>query len=436
MQTPVAPRTALDLDPHVADRLRNEAARMRTPLYVYDGGQLEADAAAIRKAFPDPNWQRLYSVKANGLPGLVRRIAGQGFGATAVSRGEIALALRSGLPPGRVALEGIGKAAADLRAAIELAVQGRPLLWVSVESEDEAGALADVAARELSSRDRLDALIRVNPAVEPETLAGLAVGRGGSKFGVAPDEIPGVVRAGGGSKGPIRWRGLHVHVGSQLSSVAAWGSAVGSVLDRFLHLGLRFPDFDTLDVGGGFPAGLREGPSPSDFGALFARAMDPLPRQRRPARLAVEPGRAVVARAGWLVARVLHVRDRGDDAWANGAGRQVVLDAGMTELLRPALYGAEHPMFALTSVGRPVAGDEEPSEALVDGAICESTDRFGLALLPPLERGDLVAIGLAGAYASAMFSTYNGRPRPPEVLIEPAGGRVVLRRRASLLTLP
>ena len=97
-----------------------------------------------------------------------------------------------------------------------------------------------------------------------------------------------------------------------------------------------------------FPAGLREGPSPSDFAALFARAMDPLPRQRRPARLAVEPGRAVVARAGWVVARVLHVRDRGE-AWANGSGRQVVLDAGMTELVRPALYGAEHPMFALTS---------------------------------------------------------------------------------------
>jgi len=435
MQTPVAPRTALDLDPTLAGRLRTEAARMRTPLYVYDGAQLEADAGAIRNAFPDPVWQRLYSVKANGLPGLLRRIAGHGFGATAVSRGEIALALRAGLPPGRVALEGIGKAAADLRAAVELAVQGRPLLWVSIESEDEAGALADVAARELSSRDRLDALIRVNPAVEPETLAGLAVGRSGSKFGVAPDEIPGVIRAGGGSKGPVRWRGLHVHVGSQLSSVAAWGSAVASVLDRFLDLGPRFPDFDTLDVGGGFPAGLSEGPSPSDFAAAFARAMDPVPRQRRPARLAIEPGRAVVARAGWVVARVLHIRDRGD-AWANGATRQVVLDAGMTELLRPALYGAEHPMFALTSVGRPVAGDEERSEALVDGAICESTDRFGLALLPPLERGDLVAIGLAGAYASAMFSTYNGRPRPPEVLLEAVGGRTVLRKRGALLALP
>jgi diaminopimelate decarboxylase len=151
--------------------------------------------------------------------------------------------------------------------------------------------------------------------------------------------------------------------------------------------------------------------------------------------MAIEPGRALVARAGWLVARVLHVRERGEPS-GDGAIRQVVLDAGMTELVRPALYGATHPMFAMTSLGRSVTGDEDLSNAVVDGPICESTDRFGTAILPALERGDLVAIGLAGAYASAMFSSYNGRPRPPEVLIEPGGGRSVLRRRGSLLALP
>jgi diaminopimelate decarboxylase len=108
----------------------------------------------------------------------------------------------------------------------------------------------------------------------------------------------------------------------------------------------------------------------------------------------------------------------------------------MTELLRPALYGASHPIFALTSMGAPVTGEEELVEAVVDGPICESTDRFGPAALPPLERGDLVGIALAGAYASAMFSSYNGRPRPPEVLLEPDGRRTVLRRRGSLLALP
>jgi diaminopimelate decarboxylase len=225
-------------------------------------------------------------------------------------------------------------------------------------------------------------------------------------------------------------------VGSQLSSVGAWTLAVGVALDTFAeHAAAGLSDFDTLDLGGGFPAGLVGAPSPGDFARAANAAIDRMSTAVRPTRLAVEPGRAVVARSGWLVCRVLHVRDRGDVAW-NGAIRQVVVDAGMTELVRPALYGASHPMFALTSLGRPVTGGEEPSEAVVDGPICESTDRFGPAVLPALERGDLVAIGLAGAYASAMFSSYNGRPRPPEVLIEPDGGRRLLRRRGSLLTLP
>jgi diaminopimelate decarboxylase len=417
----------------IAEALRREAARMRTPVYVYDGAQLEADAAAIRSAFPDPDWTRLYSLKANGLPGLVRRIAAHGFGANAVSTGEITLAARAGVAPPATALEGIGKTPRDLRTAVELAAIGRPLLWVSLESADEAESLADLAARVLPSRQQLDVLVRVNPAVDPETHAGLAVGRSTSKFGVAVHEVPQVVRSGGGMKGPLRWRGLHVHVGSQLASVDAWARAVTATLDAFA--GHDYPDFDTVDVGGGFPAEAGEIPSPSDFAAAARAAAAELPSGRRPARLAIEPGRAVVARAGWLVARVLHVRER-PEASGEGAVRQVVLDAGMTELVRPALYGATHPMFALTSLGAQATGEEEVSEAVVDGPICESTDRFGTAILPTLERGDLVAIGLAGAYASAMFSSYNGRPRPPEVLVEADGRRAVLRRRGSLLALP
>src|SRR5205085_4221871 len=115
---------------------------------------------------------------------------------------------------------------------------------------------------------------------------------------------------------------------------------------------------------------------------------------------------------------------------------QAVIDAGMTELPRPALYGAEHLAFALTSLGRPVSPGDGPLTVIVDGPICESTDRLGTAALPPLQRGDMVTIGLAGAYASAMASTYNGRPRPPEVLIEADGTVTVLRRRGPLRSLP
>ncbi|MBA3728670.1 MAG: diaminopimelate decarboxylase, partial [Actinobacteria bacterium] len=153
---------------------------------------------------------------------------------------------------------------------------------------------------------------------------------------------------------------------------------------------------------------------------------------RRPSRVAIEPGRALVAGAGWLVARVLHVRNAG----AEDRPRQVVIDAGMTELIRPALYGALHPIFSLSSEGRGLDGDVGGgTPALVEGPVCESTDRLGEALLPSMRRGDIVAIGVAGAYASSMGSSYNGRPRPAEVLLEAGGRRVLLRRRGSLRSL-
>ena len=147
-------------------------------------------------------------------------------------------------------------------------------------------------------------------------------------------------------------------------------------------------------------------------------------------RLAVEPGRFLAARAGWIVATVLHVRERG-----NGE-RVAVLDAGMTELIRPMLYGAEHPVVALTSLGAPLTGGEgpdtsgrAPSPVRLDGPICESTDTFGRYDLPPLRRGDLVGIGETGAYAASMASTYNGRPAAPQVLLEVDGALTLGRRR-------
>ena len=135
-----------------------------------------------------------------------------------------------------------------------------------------------------------------------------------------------------------------------------------------------------------------------------------------------------MARSGWLLARVLHRRDRDRP--------RIVIDAGMTELIRPALYGAQHPMVALTSLGRPIRDPSAgASMVLVDGPICESTDALGEAAMPPLRRGDLVAIGLAGAYASAMASTYNGRPRPAEVAWDGDELRL-LRRRGRVAALP
>jgi diaminopimelate decarboxylase len=435
----------LDRLPSIAGSLRAAAARFGTPVQATDQTSLEASAAAIRDAFPDP-WLRAFSVKANDVAPIVARVAALGFDANVVSRGEWAVARRAGLPNARITLEGVGVTDADLRVACDSAARGDPVRWVAIESMDEAEALIAVAGRRLSGKDGrqrgrgLDVLFRLNPEVTPETQRELAVGSAASKFGMTVDELSAAVELV--SRAPtLVPRGVQLHVGSQLRAVDAWRDAVRRGLALLALLGGTRPAFDTLDVGGGLPVlplG-EDGPGPDRFARELPALLEALPADRRPKRLAIEPGRALVARAGFLVARVLHVRGRG--------GRQVVLDAGMTELIRPALYGAWHEISALTSLGGPIEPRQrsranttriaEPGlePAHVDGPICESTDHLGEHLLPPLRRGDLVAIRDAGAYSASLASTYNGRPRPPQVIVEADGSLTLARRRGSIAAL-
>ena len=486
----------------LAPTLREVARRFGTPAYVTDIASLQAAAAAVALAFPAP-WERRYSLKANDLPALVARLAGLGLGANVVSRGEWALATQAGVPNADITLEGIGKTDADLRAAARAAAAGVPLHWIALESPDEAAALARAVRAAGDRRSgteplRADVLIRLNPGVDPETHRGLATGASVSKFGLTADEVAAAITAGGGSDGPLRFRGLHLHVGSQLGAADAWRDAVRRALALLALLRGGLPTFDTLDVGGGFPVGPLgvPVPDPGRFARELPALLAAIPADRRPGRLAVEPGRVLVARAGWIVARVLHVRERigppGEPAATDRSGplglalvpleartedraeRLVVIDAGMTELVRPALYGAEHGIVALTSRGRSVphaleavgsaasaswgaasadrraiAAARDAATGLsqrrdeasattgwplvrVDGPICESTDTFGEHRLPPLRRGDLVAIRDTGAYGASMRSAYNGRPRPPEVFVELDGSLTLARRRGRL----
>jgi diaminopimelate decarboxylase len=458
--------------PAIAGSLRAAAARYGTPLYLADAVAIREAAAELGDAFPDP-WIRQYSVKANDVAAVIALATGAAgggdgrLGANVVSRGEWAAAGKAGVPNGRISLEGVGKTDADLDAAVRAALDGDPLLWVAVESSDEAEALVVRALRAglgRAGRPAIDVLVRLNPEVNPETQAALAVGAGGSKFGMTETELTATLERLAASGGAVRPRGIHLHVGSQLGAIDAWRDAVrrGLALLGLLRGGL--PDLDTLDVGGGFavPPFGETGPRPERFARELPALLDAIPPDRRPARFAIEPGRFVVARAGWLVGRVLHVRERG--------GRQVILDTGMTELIRPALYGGHHPIVALTSLGvpvehrpgastppaaptsspgpaRPAAPDlaqprtidgrplpaEEPEPPVaVHGPICESTDALGEHDLPALRRGDLVAIRDAGAYAASLSSTYNGRPRPPQVILAVDGRLVLARRRGSV----
>lgn len=417
----------------LAGPLREAARRHGTPLYATDLATLRAASWTVREAFPDP-WLRSFSLKANDVAAVVSEIAALGFDANVVSAGEWAIARRAGFPNARITFEGIGKTDAELRAAVRAAATGQPLRWLAVESLDETRLVAAIAGRAgLNSASPLELLFRLNPDVTPETIAGLAVGAQASKFGMTADELTEAVALATTVPG-VLVRGVHLHVGSQLRAVDAWRDAARRGLAVVALLRGSLPRFDTLDLGGGFPVLPAGEPTPdaSRFARELPALLEAIPADRRPARLAIEPGRALVARAGVLVGRVLHVRDR--------AGRQIVLDVGMTELIRPALYGARHDIVALTSLGRPIELPLDPHDsrlepAHVEGPICESTDHLGEHRLPPLRRGDLVAILDAGAYGASLSSTYNGRPRPPQVLIEADGSVRLARSRGRIAAL-
>jgi diaminopimelate decarboxylase len=398
--------------PLLRERLAEAAARFGTPAYVVDVAAVEEAAAAVEEAFPSP-WVRQYSLKANDLPAVTALLAARGWGANVVSSGEWASARTAGVPTSRTTLEGVGKSDEDLLAAVDHAVAGTPLRWVAVESADELarlGELHGLRRDEVGGRDvDLSVLLRLNPGVQPETAPGLAVGLAGSKFGLSAEDLLALASSPVWRSG-LRLAGVHVHMGSHLRDVSEWalaGCRAVELLERVrtAYRGGGVPD--TVDFGGGFPAHGAH-PAPADFAAALSHELARTGLELPPTA-AIEPGRVVVGRAGWLVAGVLHTRVRGE-------ARQVILDAGMTELIRPALYGSRHAVTALVD-----QADGVLDEVVVEGAVCESTDTFGVHPLPPLRRGDLVVLHEAGAYGASFSSRYNGRPPAPEVLLGPDG---------------
>jgi len=431
-----SPAGSIDRLALIAPALRRAASRFGTPAYVTDLAEVAAAGEALKAAFPDP-WLRAFSLKANDVGAVVAEIGRLGLDANVVSRGEWAIATRAGFANDRITFEGVGKTDADLRAAIAASAAGRPLRWLAVESLDEVEVLVALASERLADgASPLELLFRLNPEVAPETHAGLAVGASASKFGMTADELSAAVQRVASGPG-LQARGVHLHVGSQLRAIDAWRDAVRRGLAVLALLRGSLDSFDTLDVGGGFPiVPPSEGaPAPARFAQELGPLLEAIPSDRRPRRFAIEPGRFLVARAGYLLARVLHVRERD--------GRQIVLDAGMTELIRPALYGAHHDVVALTSLGKPLAievpagarASSGVEPARLEGPICESTDHLGDHLLPPLRRGDLVVIRDAGGYGASLGSAYNGRSRPPQLLLAADGLIRVGRRRGSLASL-
>lgn len=377
------------------------AVEFGTPLYVYSRRRLESNYRLLADAFRPLDGRIRYSVKANGSGAILRLLRGWASGFDVVSGGELYRTLLAGADPGAIVFAGVGKTDAELRLAVESGVG-----WVNAESREELEAL-DAIAGELGARPRV--ALRLNPAVEADTHRHIATGGARSKFGIDLAQADRLLLDAG--RFPhLDLAGVHVHIGSQLASPDATVEAVRKSLALIDRHGLRM-----IDIGGGFPVNYRadaglESPPP----AAFAQALAPLLRGRD-LEILIEPGRSIVADAGLLLTRVLSVKQR--------EGRQLaVVDAGMTDLIRPALYEAYHPIAPLRADG----GDRVATDVV--GPVCESADAFARdRLLPALARGDLLAITHAGAYGMAMASNYNSRPRPAEVLID--GERAALIRR-------
>lgn len=391
------------------------AGAVGTPAYVYSTATLTrhygllADAVA---AHPAALGQALiaFAVKANSNLSVLATLARLGCGADTVSGGEIRRALRAGIPPHRIIFSGVGKTDAELAFAIETGVR-----QINVESAVELDRLIEVSA---SLKPRAiatpDIAIRVNPSVGAGGHARITTGGATDKFGVPADEAQALYARA--SRSPhVTPVGLACHIGSQITALEPLEAAFQALRTMTLELRAAGLSVSRLDLGGGLGVpyhGQSDLPSIEAYVTMAVQVLDGLEVEA-----AFEPGRLLAANAGVLLSRVIQVNERADGR------RFLVLDAGMNDLMRPALYDAFH---ALVPV-RPREG--EPRLYDLVGPICESTDIFARdRLLPPMQAGDLVAFMGAGAYGAVLASEYNSRPLVPEVLVDGVRWAVVRAR--------
>jgi diaminopimelate decarboxylase len=380
------------------------AAEEGTPLYVYSAATIAARYRAIDEAFAGYPHAIHYALKANSTLAIARLIRGLGSNADANSGGEIDVAMRAGFIPAQIVFTGVGKTLTELAQAIDLGVR-----TINVESAGEIDRV-DLLSRERGTRTRI--AIRVNPDVDAKTHPHIATGLKTNKFGVPIDEVKALCARARAQAG-IEIVGLHAHVGSQITNVDPLARAARAVVDLARELAGDGTAIEHLDIGGGL--GVSYDGSPVPGAAEYASAVLPVLRESGLA-IVLEPGRHIMAPAGALLTRVVDVKEAGSRLF-------VVMDAGMSELIRPMLYSAFHRIEPV------VQTTASATRCDVVGPLCESSDTLGKdRTLPRPEVDELYAILDTGAYGSVMASNYNRRLLPAEVLVEDGAARVIRRR--------
>lgn len=357
-----------------------------TPTYVLDFDKIRENFFRLDNALRCPH-TIAYAYKANHEPELVRTLASLGSGATVPSGYGIMLARWAGVPPEKVVLVGPSPSKHDLGEAIGYGAT------VSLESESEAHTLLSLGSTPV--------MVRVNPGVGAGAHPSLVTGGPGTKFGLPPERALSLLRS---LRGKLNTRGFHAHVGSQIMDVKPFADAL-SVLSSLAE---EFGGVEVLDVGGGLGISYEgKGEFPLDgYARIICNTSEELG-----AEIFIESGRYIVGNAGYLLAQVNYIKEVGGRKW-------VLLDAGMNDLIRPALYGSRHRIL--------VDNNGNTEKVMVAGPVCESADFFGEYELPKLKEGDIVIFADVGAYGYSMASRYNLRPLPAVIAVE--GGRSRLLR--------
>lgn len=364
-----------------------------TPFYYYDLHLLDDTLAAVKEASAIPGFHVHYAVKANANPEILKRITSFGLGADTVSIGEILKAVDAGFPAEKIVFAGVGKTDREITQAIDLGVG-----CINVESIPELNVIDEIAS---TIKKKAPVALRVNPEIDAHTHHYITTGLAENKFGISMSMLDDAISRCLEFEW-IDFRGFHFHIGSQVTDLTPYKI----LCERINDLQAKYPylEIPTINVGGGLGIDYDDPdahPIP-DFREFFQIFKDNL-KLRHGQQLHFELGRSIVGQCGSLISKVVFVKEGVEKKF-------IILDAGMTELIRPALYQAHHKIQNLSSVS-PIKKRYD-----VVGPICESSDTFAVdELLPVTKRGDIFAIRSAGAYGEAMASCYNLRPLPPSV---------------------
>jgi diaminopimelate decarboxylase len=383
--------------------LRRIAAEVGTPAYIYSEETLRRHVRVFDEAFKSMPHLICYAVKANSNINILRRFAEWGLGFDIVSGGELFRVLRAGGAAEKIIFAGVGKTAEEIRYALDAGI-----LFFNVESPAEL-ELIQTIARDTNRQARVS--IRANPDVDPRTHPYISTGMQKHKFGVSLSDAKALYRTAR-QLTHVEVVGVQCHIGSQITEIGPFQEALASLRELILELKNEGVALKYLDFGGGLGISYstEDPPSPAAYGAAVANATKDLDLT-----IVLEPGRVIVGNAGVLLARVLLKKSQGTKKF-------LVIDAGMNDLIRPALYGSHHQLW-------PVAARNERETVDVVGPVCESADFIAkdreVSILAP---GELLAIMSAGAYGFSLSSNYNSRPRAAEVLVNDQNYRVIRRR--------